>query len=63
MKGRTPIGLIPHPSPLRVELGEPAQSSQAGHEGVLAAPREDEPRQALKSPPDAAATWVAFFFT
>jgi hypothetical protein len=33
-----------------LKVGEPAQGSQSGHEAILAAPRHDKPREALKAP-------------
>src|SRR5215510_15597072 len=34
---------------LCLKVGEPAQGSQPGHEAILAAPRDDKPREALKA--------------
>src|SRR5262245_36307982 len=35
-----------------VEIGQPAQGSQPGHETVLTTPHDDEPRQALQASAD-----------
>src|SRR5258708_1966861 len=34
-----------------LEIAEPAQGAQPGHEAVLAAARDDEPRKCLQAPP------------